>query len=59
MPSPNEITIPQLSRLIGTHEAPVLIDVCIDDDFNADSAIDSNELSPPVFLNRETGAQLG
>ena len=36
MPSPNEITIPQLSRLIGTHEAPVLIDVCIDDDFNAD-----------------------
>jgi chromate transport protein ChrA/rhodanese-related sulfurtransferase len=36
MPSLNEITIPQLSRLIGTHEAQVLIDVCINDDFDAD-----------------------
>ncbi len=37
MPSPSEITVPQLSRLIGTPECPVLIDVCIDEDFEADS----------------------
>jgi rhodanese-related sulfurtransferase len=36
MPSPTEITVAQLSRLIGLPDAPILIDVCIDDDFNAD-----------------------
>ncbi len=36
MPSPTTITIPQLARLIGTPDVPVLIDVCIDDDFNED-----------------------
>ena len=36
MPSPTTITIAQLFRLIGTHDAPVLVDVCIDDDFNDD-----------------------
>jgi len=36
MPSPTQITIAQLSRLIGTPKAPVLIDVCIDEDFNDD-----------------------
>ena len=36
MPSPTEITVQQLSRLIGTPDAPAVIDVCIDDDFNAD-----------------------
>ncbi len=36
MPSPTEITVPQLGRLIGVPGAPVVIDVCIDDDFNAD-----------------------
>ena len=36
MTSPTEITVPQLSRLVGLPDAPVLIDVCIDDDFNAD-----------------------
>ena len=36
MPSPNQITVSQLSRLIGTPSAPVIIDVCIDEDFNAD-----------------------
>lgn len=33
MPSPTEITVPQLSRLIGTPNAPIIIDVCIDEDF--------------------------
>lgn len=36
MPSPTEITVAQLSRLIGTPAAPVIIDVRIDEDFAAD-----------------------
>lgn len=36
MPSPTQITVTQLSRLIGLPDAPVLIDVCIDEDFAAD-----------------------
>ncbi|MCP4874904.1 MAG: sulfurtransferase [Gammaproteobacteria bacterium] len=36
MPSPTEITVAQLSRLIGTPTAPVLIDVRIDEDFALD-----------------------
>lgn len=36
MPSPTQITIPQLSRLVGTPDAPVLIDVRIDEDFDDD-----------------------
>ncbi len=33
MSSPTQITVAQLSRLIGTPNAPVLVDVCIDEDF--------------------------
>ena len=36
MPSPTEITATQLNRLIGTPDAPVLVDVCVDEDFNED-----------------------
>jgi rhodanese-related sulfurtransferase len=36
MPSPTEITVQQLLRLIGTPQAPVIIDVCIDDDYQED-----------------------
>jgi len=36
MPSPNQITTAQLSRLIGTPDAPVLIDLCTDEDFALD-----------------------
>jgi rhodanese-related sulfurtransferase len=36
MPSPTEITVSQLSRLLGTAAAPVIIDVRIDDDFALD-----------------------
>ncbi len=39
MPSPTEITVSQLYRLIGTPEAPILIDVCADDDFQADPCL--------------------
>jgi rhodanese-related sulfurtransferase len=36
MASPNEISVSQLSRLIGTPDAPAIVDVCIDEDFAAD-----------------------
>ena len=36
MPSPTEITVNQLARLIGTPDAPIVVDVCIDEDFKAD-----------------------
>ncbi len=39
MPSPTEITVQQLSRLIGTPDCPVLIDICIDEDFEADARL--------------------
>ncbi len=39
MPSPTEITVPQLARLLGTPEAPILVDVCIDEDFAEDSRV--------------------
>jgi rhodanese-related sulfurtransferase len=36
MPSPTEITVNQLSRIIGLANAPVLIDVRTDEDYDAD-----------------------
>ena len=36
MPAPNSISIEDLSRKIGTRNAPVLIDVCIDEDYDLD-----------------------
>lgn len=36
MASPNQITVSQLHKLIGTPDCPVLIDVCIDEDFRDD-----------------------
>ena len=36
MPSPTEITVAQLSRLIGLPDAPALVDVRTDEDFTAD-----------------------
>ena len=36
MASLSQITVFQLARLIGTAEAPVILDVCIDEDFDAD-----------------------
>lgn len=39
MPSPTQITVPQLSCLTGTPDAPVLIDVRIDEDFEDDSRL--------------------
>ena len=36
MPSPTEITVAQLSRLIGLPTAPAIVDVRDEDDFAAD-----------------------
>ena len=36
MPAPNEITVPQLLRLIGTPDCPVIVDISIDPDFADD-----------------------
>ncbi|MBD3663342.1 chromate resistance protein ChrB domain-containing protein [Sulfitobacter aestuariivivens] len=36
MPAPNEITVPQLLRLIGTPECPVIVDISIDPDHDED-----------------------
>jgi rhodanese-related sulfurtransferase len=36
MPAPTEITVAQLSRLIGTPDCPAIVDVRIDDDVAAD-----------------------
>ncbi|UVK40208.1 chromate resistance protein [Mesorhizobium sp. AR10] len=36
MPSTTAITVPQLSRLVGLPDAPVLVDVRIDEDYDAD-----------------------
>ncbi|MCP4182290.1 MAG: hypothetical protein GY761_03100 [Hyphomicrobiales bacterium] len=36
MPSPAEIFVSQLSRLIGLPDALVVIDICLDEDFAED-----------------------
>ncbi|MCY4333066.1 MAG: chromate resistance protein [Litoreibacter sp.] len=36
MPGFNEISASQLMRLIGTPDAPVMLDVCLDEDFQSD-----------------------
>jgi rhodanese-related sulfurtransferase len=36
MPSPTEITVQQLSRLVGVPDAPAIIDVRLDEDYAAD-----------------------
>lgn len=49
MPSPTQITVSQLSRLVGTPNAPVLVDVCIDEDFR-----DDPRLIPASFRHPHT-----
>lgn len=47
MASPTEISVAQLSRLVGTPECPVLVDVRLDEDFEADP-----HLVPGAFRHR-------
>jgi rhodanese-related sulfurtransferase len=49
MPAPTEITVSQLSRLVGTPSAPVIVDVRIDDDFAEDP-----DLIPSAFRHPHT-----
>ncbi|KIC39178.1 chromate resistance protein ChrB domain-containing protein [Leisingera sp. ANG-M7] len=52
MAAPNEITPAQLLRLIGTPDAPVLADICIDEDFDADPY-----LIPGSYRHPHTGIE--
>jgi hypothetical protein len=54
MPSPTEITSAQLARLSGTPEAPVLIDLRIDADFD-----DDPRLIPAAFRHDFTDIEGG
>lgn len=58
MPSPNEITVSQLSRLIGLPEAPMIIDVCIDEDFNQDPRLIPTAVRHPFTRIGQVAAQL-
>lgn len=49
MASPDSITVSQLSRLIGTPDAPVIVDICIEPDFKADP-----RLVPTAFRHPHT-----
>lgn len=48
MPAPNAITQKQLMRLIGTPNAPVLIDICLDEDFQDDPYLIPGSRRHPV-----------
>ena len=39
MPSPNEISVPQLARLVGTPDAPILLDVRNDEHYAEDPRV--------------------
>ena len=58
MPSPNEITVSQLSRLIGTPDAPTIVDVCIDEDFNQDPRLIPTAIRHPFTSIGDIAAQL-
>lgn len=47
MPSLNSITVSQLSRLVGTPDAPVILDVRIDEDFVADPCVIPSSVRHP------------
>jgi rhodanese-related sulfurtransferase len=48
MASPNSIAPRQLPRLIGTPQAPVLVDICIDEDFEADPFLIPGSIRHPA-----------
>ncbi len=58
MPSPTEITVAQLSRLIGTPTAPVLVDVCIDEDFEDDPRLIPGSFRQPFLRVAELAPRL-
>lgn len=49
MPSPTEITVPQLARLIGLPRSPIVVDVRTDEDFAADPRLIPGALRRPAL----------
>lgn len=47
MPSPTEMSAAQLNRLIGTGAAPVLVDICIEEDFCAEPRLIPTSIRHP------------
>ncbi len=58
MPSPTEITVPQLSRLIGTAAAPLLLDVRIEEDYKLDPDFIPTSVRCPHRQVAKLGAEL-
>lgn len=59
MASPTQITAPQLSRLVGTPNAPILIDVRIDEDFEDDPRLIPSSFRHPFRDIASLVPQLG
>ena len=59
MPSPTEITVSQLARLIGTPDAPTIVDVCVDDDFETDPCLIPSAFRFPFDKISELAPRLG
>lgn len=49
MPSPTEITVPQLARLVGVPDAPLVVDVRTEEDFAADPRLLPGALRRPAL----------
>ena len=58
MPSPDAITVAQLSRLIGTPSAPVIVDVRIDEDFDRDPHLIPTAFRHPFNAVQELAPRL-
>lgn len=50
MTAPNTMTCAQLLRLIGTADAPIILDICIDEDFAEDQRLIPTSLRHPYDL---------
>ena len=58
MPSPTEISVSQLSRLIGLPDAPVVIDICLDEDFAEDPRLVPSSFRHPFDTIGELASSL-
>lgn len=58
MTAPNTMTSAQLMRLIGTPDAPILIDICIDEDFAEDPRLIPTSFRHPFNRIRELAGAL-
>lgn len=59
MPAPNEISVPQLNRLIGTPDCPVIVDISIDPDFAEDPFLIPGSFRHPHTDIAELKARVG